>query len=143
MTRTAYRIARLGMAGGVALLMAMPAVSATRPDQPVQAWPAMAGVDTATLLEQARDLPTSDMAIGDQPYCATDTEIHQTLRTDFNEAPVPGDGHAATELWASGQMGTWTLVAPRQDDTSCIIASGIGYDTARDVDIYYQTAGLR
>lgn len=143
MTRIANRIACLGMAGSVMAAMAMPAVSATRPDQPVQAWSAMAGVDAATLLEQAQDLPTSDMAVGDQPYCADDAEIHQTLKHDFNEAPVPGDGHAATELWASQQMGTWTLVAPRRDDTSCIIASGIGYDTARDVDVYYSTAGLR
>ena len=143
MTRIATRIARVVMAGSVAALMAMPALSATRPDQPVQAWPAMAGVETATLLEQAQDLPTSDMAVGDQPYCAADSEIHQTLQDDFNEAPVPGDGHAATELWASDQMGTWTLVAPRPDDTSCIIASGIGYDMARNVDVYYQTAGLR
>ncbi|WP_347138196.1 hypothetical protein [Paracoccus sp. SSK6] len=143
MTRIANRIASLGMAGSVVALMAMPAVSATRPDQPVQAWSAMAGVETATLLEQTQDLPTSNMAVGDQPYCADDAEIHQTLKHDFNEAPVPGDGHAATELWASQQMGTWTLVAPRKDDTSCIIASGIGYDTARDVDVYYQTAGLR
>lgn len=143
MTRTAFRITRLGIAAGVAAVMAMPAMSATRPDQPVQAWSAMAGVDTATLLEQAQDLPTSDMAISDQPYCAVNTEIHQTLRHDFNEAPVAGDGHPATELWASAQMGTWTLVAPREDDTSCIIASGIGYDTARNVDVYYQTAGLR
>ncbi|GGF62248.1 hypothetical protein GCM10011402_12840 [Paracoccus acridae] len=143
MTRIAIRIARFGMAGSVAALVALPAASATRPDQPVQAWPAMAGVDTATLLEQAQDLPVSDMAVGDQPYCAADAEIHQTLQQDFNETPVPGDGHAATELWASDQMGTWTLVVPRKDDTSCIIASGIGYDTARDVDVYYQTAGLR
>lgn len=143
MTRIAIRIARFGMAGSVAALLAMPAVSATRPDQPVQAWPAMAGVDTATLLQQAEDLPVSDMAVGDQPYCAADSEIHQTLQQDFNETPVPGDGHAATELWASDQMGTWTLVVPRKDDTSCIIASGIGYDTARDVDVYYRTAGLR
>ncbi|SNR33130.1 hypothetical protein [Paracoccus sediminis] len=143
MTRIAHRIARLGLAGSVVALMAVPAVSATRPDQPVQAWPAMAGVDTATLLEQAQDMPTSDMAVGDQPYCAADAEIRLTLKQDFNESPVPGDGHAATELWASDQMGTWTLVAPRADDTSCIIASGIGYDTARDVNVYYQTAGLR
>lgn len=143
MTRIALRIARFGLAGSVTALMAMPALSATRPDQPVQAWSAMAGVDTATLLEQAQDLPTSDMAVGDQPYCADNAEIRATLRHDFNEAPVPGDGHAATELWASEQMGTWTLVAPRRDDTSCIIASGIGYDQARDVDVYYRTAGLR
>lgn len=142
MTRIAVRIARLGLAGGVLALMAMPAAAATRPDQPVQSWSAMAGVDVATLLDRAQDLPISDMAVGDQPFCAPDAEIRQTLRQDFDEAPVPGDGHSATELWASQQMGTWTLVAPRPDATSCIIASGIGYDRSRDVDAYYRAAGL-
>lgn len=143
MTRTATRMTRLAMAGSVALLTAMPALSATRPDQPVQAWPAMRGVDAATLLQQVEDLPVSEMSVDDQPYCASDAEIRQTLQHDFNEAPVPEDGHSATELWASAQMGTWTLVAPRQDETSCIIASGIGYHQARDVEVYYETAGLR
>lgn len=40
-------------------------------------------------------------------------------------------------------MGTWTLVAPRADETSCIIASGIGFDAERDVETYYRTAGLK
>lgn len=148
MTRIASRIARLGLAGSVMLSMAMPAVSATRPDQPVQAWPAMAGVPVEVLLERAQTLPLSEMAAGDQPYCAADAEIHQTLEHDFAEAPVAGTGPAAigqdaTELWASDQMGTWTLVAPRVDGTSCIIASGIGYDAGRDVEVYFHTAGLR
>lgn len=142
MTRTATRIARLTMAGSVALLTAMPAISATRPDQPVQGWSAMAGVPVQTLLEQAQDMPTSDMAVGDQPYCASDDEIHQTLQHDFEEQPVDRQHHAETELWGSDQLGTWTLVAPRDDQTSCIIASGIGFDTAQDVDVYYTTAGL-
>lgn len=143
MTRIAPRIARFGLVGGIVALMAAPALSATRPDQPVQAWPAMAGVSVPVLLEQAQTLPVSDMAVGDQPYCAADAEIHQTLRQDFAETPVAGDGHAATELWASQQMGTWTLVVPRTDGTSCIIASGIGYDMARDPTVYHHTAGLR
>lgn len=148
MTRIASRIARLGLAGSVVLSMAMPAVSATRPDQPVQAWPAMAGVPIEVLLERAQTLPVSDMAAGDQPYCAADAEIHQTLKHDFAESPVAGAGQDTTaqdttELWASDQMGTWTLVAPRADGTSCIIASGIGYDAGRDTDVYFHTAGLR
>ena len=40
-------------------------------------------------------------------------------------------------------MGTWTLVATRPDDTSCIIASGIGYDDRKAAEVYYTTAGLR
>lgn len=143
MYRTATRIARLGMVGSVALLMAMPAYSAIRPDQPVQAWSAMNGVDTATLLQQAQDMPTSDMAVGDQPYCADNAEIHQTLKHDFSETRVDAKPHDGTELWGSDQMGTWTLVAPRADSTSCIIASGIGFDEGRDVEVYYTTAGLR
>lgn len=143
MARPAPRIARSALAGCVVALMAMPALSATRPDQPVQAWPAMAGVSVPVLLERAQTLPVSDLAVGDQPYCAADAEIHETLGQDFAESPVPGDGHAATELWASDRMGTWTLVAPRADGTSCIIASGIGYDAARDPAVYYRTAGLR
>ena len=142
MYRTAHRIASLGMIGSVALLMAMPAQSAIRSDEPVQGWSAMEGVDVATLLQQAQDMPTSDMAVGDQPYCATDSEIHQTLTREFSEGRIDAERHAGTELWGSDQMGTWTLVAPRKDDTSCIIASGIGFDEGRDVEVYYTTAGL-
>ncbi|MBC9246285.1 hypothetical protein H4P12_06055 [Paracoccus sp. 11-3] len=143
MNRTANRIGRLGMAGSVALLVAMPAYSAIRSDQPVQGWSAMAGIDTASLLQQAQDMPTSDMAVGDQPYCATDSEIHQTLTQDFSENRVDAEQHAGTELWGSDQMGTWTLVAPRKDNTSCIIASGIGFDEQTSVEVYYTTAGLQ
>ena len=143
MYRTANRISRLGMAGSVALLMAMPAYSAIRSDQPVQGWSAMEGIDTATLLQQAQDMPTSDMAVGDQPYCAADSEIHQTLTQDFSENRIDAQQHAGTELWGSDQMGTWTLVAPRKDNTSCIIASGIGFDEEKSVEVYYTTAGLQ
>lgn len=143
MLRTANRIACLTVAGSAALLTAMPAFAASRADQPVQGWSAMQGVPATALLEQARDLPNSDMAVGDQPYCAENSEIHATLKQDFNERPVDHRQHAGTELWGSDQMGTWTLVAPRPDQTSCIIASGIGFDAARDVEVYYRTAGLQ
>ena len=143
MTRPAHRLARLTLAGSVMLLTAIPALSATRPDQPVQAWSAMEGVEVAALLDQAQDLPTSDMAVGDQPYCAVDEEIQATLKHDFNEAPVDASRKPGTELWGSDQMGTWTLVATRPDETSCIIASGIGFDQGKDVEVYYRTAGLQ
>lgn len=141
MTCTVNRTVRFVLAGSVAMLLSLPAQSATRPDQPTQAWSAMAGVAIPALLRQAQDLPTSDMAIGDQPYCAQDTEIHHILQQDFSEKPVDS-AHQGTELWGSDQMGTWTLVAPRPDETSCIIASGIGYKSGTDVEVYYETAGL-
>lgn len=143
MTRTAPRLACLGLAGSAALLMALPAVSATPSvDQPVQSWSAMAGVEVAALLEQVDELPLSEAAVDDQPYCAPDAEIAFTLSTDFAEQPVVTAGAGGTELWASDLMGTWTVVAPRADDTSCIIASGIGYNDEREAEVYYSSAGL-
>lgn len=143
MSRTANRFVSLIVAGSAALLTAMPAVALTRADQPVQGWSAMQNTDVATLLDAAQDMPLSEVAINDQPYCAVNAEIHQTLNKDFNESRIDSQGHAGTELWGSDQMGTWTLVAPRGDDTSCIIASGIGFDDQRDLDVYYVTAGLK
>lgn len=142
MTRTASSLARLGMAGSAALLMAFPALGATRADQPVQSWSAMAGVEVAALLAQVDELPLSEVAVDDQPYCASDGEIAHTLAHDFAEQPVVTAGASGTELWASDLLGTWTVVAPRADDTSCIIASGIGYSNEREAEIYYSSAGL-
>ena len=141
MTR-ADRIVRLGLAGSVVLLGAMPAFSASRSDQPLQVWSAMQGIAPAALLEDVHALPLSEMAIDDQPYCAADQEIAETLTTDFNEVPVDHSDDSGTELWGSDQLGTWTLVAPRADDTSCIIASGIGFTADRQTEAYYTVAGL-
>lgn len=146
-TRIASSLARLGLAGGLALAAAMPAHASARPDQPVRSWSAMTGVSVADLLRQAETLPLSDtpagMAAGDQPYCAADTEIRQTLDQDFAESPVTGAAEGPAQLWGSDLMGTWTLVAARADDTSCIVASGIGYDAGRDAAEYFSSAGLR
>jgi len=142
MTRTATRIARLAMVGSVTLLTAMPALAATPADQPIQGWSAMQGTNTATLLRDVQSLPVSEQATEDQPYCASDAEIAKTLEHDFNEMPVHAEQADGTELWGSDQLGTWTLVAARQDQTSCIIASGIGFDDDTNAQNYYDVAGL-
>lgn len=142
MQSTASRIARLCAAGSVLLLTAVPSLSSNRADQPVQSWSAMAGMDVLTLLEQAQTMPLSELAVEDQPYCAENSEIHEALRGDFDETRVDRS-HQGTELWGSDRMGTWTLVAPRADSTSCIIASGVGFDSRIDVEVYYTTAGIR
>ena len=141
MTRT-DRIVRLGLAGAVAALAGLPAIAAPRADQRVQGWSAMEGTSPAALVHDIRDLPLSEVALDDQPYCATDTEIAATLSHDFGETPVDSDGAHGTELWGSDLMGTWTLVAPRDDATSCIIASGVGFDDQQAVQAYYTVAGL-
>ena len=141
MTRTATRIARLAMVGSVTLLTAMPALAATA-SNPIQGWSAMKDTDTATLLRDVQTMPVSAEATEDQPYCAADAEIAATLEHDFNEQPVDTANADGTNLWGSAQMGTWTLVAERKDDTSCIIASGIGFDGKTDARTYYKVAGL-
>ena len=141
MTRTATRIARLAMVGSVTLLTAMPSLAATA-SNPIQGWSAMKDVDTATLLRDVQTMPVSAEATEDQPYCAADAEIAATLEHDFNELPVDTANADGTKLWGSEQMGTWTLVAARDDQTSCIIASGIGFDDQADTQAYYEVAGL-
>lgn len=138
----ASRIASLTLA----LLVSVGAAQA-RPaaEQPIRGWSAMDGNDAAMLLESAQDLPLADMAAGDQPYCATHDEISQTLQHDFGEKLIDISQFAGlgAQLWGSDQLGTWTLVAPRGDGISCIIASGIGFDLQRDSRAYYNVAGLR
>ncbi|MCQ0969194.1 hypothetical protein MLD63_01925 (plasmid) [Paracoccus sp. TK19116] len=127
-----------------AIIAAAPAHAVPQPDAPVRAWSAMAGQPVPVLLRQAQDMPTSDMAVGDQPYCAADAEIEQTLDHDFAETLIDAGGHQGmgTELWGSEQMGTWTLVAARDDGVSCIIASGTGYSPQNEAVEYYTVAGL-
>lgn len=141
MTRTANRIARLAMVGSVTLLTAMPGLAATA-SNPIQGWSAMKGTDTATLLRDVQTMPLSSQATEDQPYCASDAEIADTLEHDFNELPIDTANADGTHLWGSDQLGTWTLVATRADQTSCIIASGIGFDDQADTEEYYEVAGL-
>lgn len=140
MTR-ADRITRLGIAGAVALLSVTPALSAS-PTQPIQGWSAMQGVTPAALVVDIRTMPVSEVATDDQPYCATDAEIAATLRQDFDEHPIELTGAQGTQLWGSDDLGTWTLVAPRDDQTSCIIASGIGFSDDHGAQAFFTVAGL-
>lgn len=142
MTRIAHGIAPLSLAGSVALLTALPAIPATQSDPTADARPARSGMAATEGLDLAGDPPATDMVVGDRPYCADNKEIHGVLKADFNETPVDRQTHEGAHLWGSRQLGTWTLVAPRDDATSCIIASGIGYSSGRDVEDYYETAGL-
>lgn len=136
------KIASLSLA-----LMVFAGVAQARPavEQPIRGWSAMGEQDAAALLETVQDLPLADQAASDHPYCAGHDEIAQTLQHDFGEALVEISQFAGigAQLWGSDQLGTWTLVAPRADGTSCIIASGIGFDPQRDSQAYFNIAGLR
>ncbi|MBK4217599.1 hypothetical protein JJJ17_16840 [Paracoccus caeni] len=131
-------LARLVLAGGAALIVSMPVHAAIRAEQPLQeqTMPALSPEITSG------DMPTADMAIGEEPYCADHIEIRRTLTHDFSEDHVDSHDPDGTELWGSAQMGTWTLVEPMRDGTSCIIASGTGFDGKREAETYYFSAGL-
>ena len=104
-------------------------------------WSAVQGMDPRAVRDMARDLPTSDQAAVDQPWCAPDAEIETSLRHDFEEERVASNGQD-TALWGSALMGTWTVVLERPDATSCVIASGIGFRDGTSPDAYFTRVGL-
>ena len=98
-------------------------------------------MDPRAVRDMARDLPTSDQAAVDQPWCAPDAEVETSLRHDFEEERVASNGRD-TALWGSALMGTWTVVLERPDATSCVIASGIGFRDGTSPDAYFTRVGL-
>lgn len=104
-------------------------------------WPAVAGMDVNAVLELARTAPVADQASPAQPYCDQDAKLRQTLQQDFAEELVSG-GAQDTQLWGSSVMGTWTVVLQRQDATSCVIASGVGYADGANPRVFFVSAGL-
>lgn len=130
------------------VLIALPAAQAfgaitSRSDNAAQprGWSAVAGMDPRAVREMARTLPLSEQATGDQPWCGHDAEIEASLTHDFGETKVSTNARD-TALWGSEMMGTWTVVLERADATSCVIASGIGFDTAASPQAYLTNVGL-
>ncbi|WP_134679615.1 hypothetical protein [Paracoccus ravus] len=104
-------------------------------------WSAIAGTEPRAVRDMARELPVSDQATADQPWCAASDEIAQSLSEDFEEEKVATNG-SDTALWGSDMMGTWTVVLERPDATSCVIASGIGFSADQGPRRYFVQAGL-
>lgn len=136
------------LALGTLALVAMPAQSAIETREQLQAqpraWSAMAGVDTASVMSMAGTFASGADAGANDPFCDADNVVAQTLSHDFGESLVDDAkvGTADTQLWGSDVMGTWTLVMARGDQTSCIIASGVGYSDHANPDVFYASAGL-
>ena len=121
--------------------------AARGPLDPPAAWPAYGLSDKVSVATNA-PLTISGIYLPDVPNsCAQFLHERYSVappaRVALSTGPVATDGDADSQQAFGDQPCTWTLVVPRKDDTSCIIASGIGYDTARNEDVYYQTAGLR
>lgn len=104
-------------------------------------WSAVAGMDARGVREMARSLPVSTEAMPGQPWCGRDAEVAASLHHDFEEERVASNGRD-TALWGSALMGTWTVVLERPDDTSCVIASGVGFREGAEPAAYFTRVGL-
>lgn len=132
----------------LALLMALPAAQAfgaitSRHDDASgpTGWSAVAGMEPRAVREMARELPLSEQATRDQPWCGQNTEVEASLTHDFGETKVTTNARD-TALWGSQIMGTWTVVLERADATSCIIASGVGFRDGTSPQAYFTNVGL-
>ncbi|WP_136648732.1 hypothetical protein [Paracoccus aeridis] len=106
----------------------------------VKAWSAVAGMSARQVVDLAGTLPTGSADAG-TPWCDASAQIHGALDAEFGETLVLAkrDG---LRLWGSDEMGTWTMVFERPDGSSCIVASGIGYQDGTDPSVIFRTAGL-
>ena len=104
-------------------------------------WSAMAGMTPRAVAAMAQSLPLSENTTDDQPWCDHQIEIEETLTHDFGEEKVAA-GAQGVALWGSDLMWTWTMVLERQDATSCVIASGIGYRDGASPQLFFSKAGL-
>lgn len=146
------------MSGPLRRILAVSLVLAATPLAPAQAvvddshqlgtaprgWSAIEGSDAAALIGHADSYGTGGDAAPGDPYCDASKTIARTLSHDFGETLVQDAklGRAVTQLWGSDLMGTWTLVMARDDEVSCVIASGIGFRTDVDPRTFYVQAGL-
>lgn len=104
-------------------------------------WSAVAGMDTHQVMQIARHTEIGEVSSSEHPYCDLDQTVQETLAHDFGEKLI-SQGSQDTQLWGSSAMGTWTVVLARQDATSCVIASGIGYSEDANPGLYFTKAGL-
>lgn len=131
----------------MALVLALPAtgalatITARAENSEPRGWSAVAGMDPRSVREMARTLPVSADATDDKPWCDRNAEVEASLTQDFNEEKVATNGRD-TALWGSDLMGTWTVVLERPDQTSCVIASGIGFSGGANPTAYFTQVGL-
>lgn len=145
MPKTAIRNISAALLAGVLALSATSAganiTSRAQNAASPQGWSAVSGMDPRAVRELARTLPVSDDATGDQPWCGRNAEIEAALHHEFEEQKIATNARD-TALWGSPQLGTWTMVLERPDQTSCIIASGIGFSEQASPAAYFVRIGL-
>ncbi|MFC6710955.1 hypothetical protein [Paracoccus cavernae] len=105
-------------------------------------WSAVSGMDVQAVIDLAHRLPSVTSNEPDEPFCAPTGDLTDILHQDFDETLV-SHGTQETSLWGSRAMGTWTLTLNRPDQTSCVVASGIGYSPNTNPMRFYHQAGMK
>jgi hypothetical protein len=122
-----------------AIVWADPSASSTE-EKPLQSYAAMPGGSDALPVPQDLSVydtvATADQNPGaDEPYCDIKSVLTNTLDHDFAEHPTAEqarDDGTSVALWASEEMGTWTVVYTRRDGKACVISSGTGWNPTRN-----------
>lgn len=71
----------------------------------------------------------------DEAHCGARADIGEKLRDGFEETPVTAmtsTGGLDLELWGSAEQATWTIVHHGRDGISCVVASGLGWNSDTD-----------
>ncbi|PZO67671.1 MAG: hypothetical protein DI498_01385 [Paracoccus denitrificans] len=99
-----------------------------------RAYSAIEGMSVRDVMAVARTLPTTTIDPA-QPWCDLTGAIDESLRIEFGEQRIASQGGLV--LYGSDEAGTFTLVMPRADKTSCVVGSGTGYRDASNPDRIY------
>lgn len=71
--------------------------------------------------------------ISQQAQCAPRAAILAALSQRFAETPramgLAGDSSVVMELFTNPKTGTWTITATNANGVTCLIASGLGFET--------------
>ncbi|SOC06595.1 hypothetical protein [Rhodobacter maris] len=81
----------------------------------------------------------------DQPYCDDHAALATRLAQDFGEharVKSPLAGNRSVALWASDAQGTWTALYTRADGVSCVVSSGMGWESGANPLALLKSEGL-
>ncbi|MEL6452826.1 MAG: S-adenosyl-L-homocysteine hydrolase [Pseudomonadota bacterium] len=67
--------------------------------------------------------------------CMPAAEMEASLIDWYGETPVDGSDSETTQIWASDQSGTWTLVQYLADGQSCVLAQGSDWGSEVSEDL--------
>ncbi|WP_299139867.1 S-adenosyl-L-homocysteine hydrolase [uncultured Tateyamaria sp.] len=67
--------------------------------------------------------------------CMSSTEMEATLIDWYGEAPIAETATQSTQVWASDDSGTWTLVQYLADGQSCVLAQGSDWGASVSEDL--------